>query len=93
MLVLLAASTCRNRRRRLPRRCAYMRGFGETDVPDDVHAYTIAHNVGDMVGLVGALGDRSAVIVGHDWGAPVGWTAAQLRPDIFRAVAAMSRTL
>jgi pimeloyl-ACP methyl ester carboxylesterase len=67
-----------------------MRGFGETDAPDDVHAYTIAHNVGDMVSLVGALGERSAVIVGHDWGAPVAWTAAQLRPDIFRAVAAMS---
>jgi pimeloyl-ACP methyl ester carboxylesterase len=67
-----------------------MRGFGETDAPDEVHAYTIAHNVGDMVSLVGALGERSAVIVGHDWGAPVAWTAAQLRPDIFRAVAAMS---
>jgi pimeloyl-ACP methyl ester carboxylesterase len=67
-----------------------MRGFGETDAPDDVHAYTIAHNVGDMVALVAALGERSAVIVGHDWGAPVAWTAAQLRPDIFRAVAAMS---
>jgi pimeloyl-ACP methyl ester carboxylesterase len=36
-----------------------MRGFGETDAPDDVHAYTIAHNVGDMVSLVGALGERT----------------------------------
>jgi pimeloyl-ACP methyl ester carboxylesterase len=67
-----------------------MRGFGETDAPDDVHAYTIAHNVGDMVSLVAALGERSAVIVGHDWGTAVAWTAAQLRSDIFPAVAAMS---
>jgi pimeloyl-ACP methyl ester carboxylesterase len=46
--------------------------------------------VGDAVGLVEALGERRAVIVGHDWGAPVAWNAAQWRPDIFRAVAALS---
>ena len=66
------------------------RGFGESDAPPDIDQYTIAHTVGDMAGLVGALGEKQAVIVGHDWGAPVAWTAAQLRPDLFRAVAAMS---
>lgn len=66
------------------------RGFGESDAPSAIDQYTIAHTVGDMVALVGALGEKQAVIVGHDWGAPVAWTAAQLRPDIFRAVAAMS---
>ena len=66
------------------------RGFGESDAPAEIEQYTIAHTVGDMVALVGALGEKQAVIVGHDWGAPVAWTAAQLRPDIFRAVAAMS---
>ena len=30
------------------------------------------------------------MIVGHDWGAPVAWNAALWRPDIFRAVAALS---
>jgi pimeloyl-ACP methyl ester carboxylesterase len=67
-----------------------MRGFGQTDAPDDVSAYTIVHNVGDMVQLVSALGEQQAVIIGHDWGAPVAWTSALLRPDIFRAVVAMS---
>ena len=67
-----------------------MRGFGQTDAPEDVQAYTIVHNVGDMVRLVATLGEQSAVIVGHDWGAPVAWTAGLLRPDIFRAVVAMS---
>ena len=42
------------------------------------------------LGLVGALGEQQAVIVGHDWGAPVAWNAALWRPDIFRAVAALS---
>src|SRR5690606_12933248 len=41
-------------------------------------------------GLVEALGEEKAVIFGHDWGAPVAWNAALLRPDIFHAVGALS---
>jgi len=67
-----------------------MRGYGQTEAPADIRSYTIFHLVGDMVGLVAALGEQKAIIVGHDWGAPVAWTAALLRPDIFRAVVAMS---
>jgi pimeloyl-ACP methyl ester carboxylesterase len=67
-----------------------MRGFGRTSAPDDIAAYTIFHNVGDMVALVSALGEKHAAIVGHDWGAPVAWHAALLRPDLFPAVVAMS---
>jgi pimeloyl-ACP methyl ester carboxylesterase len=67
-----------------------MRGFGRTSAPDDVSAYTILHNVGDVVGLVAALGETRALIVGHDWGAPVAWHAALMRPDLFPAVVAMS---
>jgi pimeloyl-ACP methyl ester carboxylesterase len=43
-----------------------------------------------MVALVAALGKSQAVIVGHDWGAPVAWHAAMFRPDIFTAVAGLS---
>ncbi len=67
-----------------------MRGYGETDRPEAIEAYTIFHLVGDMVGLLDALGADRAAIVGHDWGAPVAWHAALLRPDRFRAVAALS---
>ena len=67
-----------------------MRGVGRTSAPDDVAAYTILHLVGDMVALVEALGETRAVIVGHDWGAPVAWHAALMRPDLFIAVAALS---
>jgi pimeloyl-ACP methyl ester carboxylesterase len=67
-----------------------MRGFGRTEAPADPNAYSILHNVGDMVALVAALGEQRAVIVGHDWGAPTAWTAAMVRPDIFPAVIGMS---
>jgi pimeloyl-ACP methyl ester carboxylesterase len=48
------------------------------------------HLVGDMVGLLDALGAPTAVIAGHDWGAPVAWHAALLRPDRFPAVIGLS---
>ncbi len=67
-----------------------MRGFGQTMAPADIAAYTIFDTVGDMVALVQALGQSRAMIVGHDWGAPVAWHAAMFRPDIFTAVAGLS---
>ncbi len=67
-----------------------MRGYGQTERPDAVEQYSMLHLVGDMVGVLDALGVESAVIVGHDWGAPVAWHAALLRPDRFRAVIGLS---
>src|SRR5271156_4445048 len=58
-----------------------MRGYGRTDAPKEIDRYTVFHLVGDMVGLIDALGAKQAVIVGHDWGSIVAWSAAQLRPD------------
>jgi pimeloyl-ACP methyl ester carboxylesterase len=67
-----------------------MRGFGRTSAPADVAEYSIFDLVGDMVALVAALGEKQAIIVGHDWGAPVAWHAAMFRPDVFSAVAGLS---
>jgi len=67
-----------------------MRGYGQTDAPAEIERYTLLDLVGDMVGLLDALGAESAVIAGHDWGAPVAWHSALLRPDRFRAVIALS---
>ena len=67
-----------------------MRGYGQTDQPSEIDQYTLLHLVGDVVGLLDALGAEQAVIVGHDWGAPVAWLAAQLRPDRFRSVIGLS---
>ncbi len=66
------------------------RGYGQTDRPAAIEAYTTLHLVGDMVGLLDALGEEQAVIVGHDWGASVAWNAALMRPDRFPAVIVLS---
>lgn len=66
------------------------RGYGASDHPEDVSAYSILHLVGDVVGLVHALGEETAFVVGHDWGAPVAWHTALFRPDVVRGVAGLS---
>ncbi|MFI9384481.1 alpha/beta fold hydrolase [Kutzneria sp. NPDC052558] len=66
------------------------RGYAGTDQPEAIDQYTILHLVGDVIGLIHALGEREAVVVGHDWGAPVAWNTALLRPDIIRGVAGLS---
>src|ERR1700759_3077846 len=67
-----------------------MRGYGFTERPAAIERYTLFHLVGDMVGILDALGEKTAVIVGHDWGAPVAWHCALLRPDRFHAVVGLS---
>src|SRR5580704_14061523 len=67
-----------------------MRGYGQTDRPEPIDQYSLLHLVGDVVGLVDALGESTAVVAGHDWGAPVAWHAALLRPDVFRGVIGLS---
>ncbi|MTJ15355.1 alpha/beta hydrolase, partial [Anabaena sp. UHCC 0187] len=62
------------------------RGYGQTDRPAAIEDYNIFELVGDIVGLVNALGEEQAFIVGHDWGAVVAWYCALLRPDIFRSL-------
>ena len=66
------------------------RGYGQTDRPEAVDRYNLLQLTGDIVGLVEALGETEAVIVGHDWGSAVAWSCALLRPDIFRAVVLLS---
>jgi pimeloyl-ACP methyl ester carboxylesterase len=66
-----------------------MRGFGRTSAPAEVGAYTIFHNVGDMVALVAALAksrpSSSAMIGG------AGRLArGDVPPDVFTKVAGLS---
>jgi pimeloyl-ACP methyl ester carboxylesterase len=66
------------------------RGYGQTDAPEAVEEYTQLHLVGDIVGLVETLGEETAFVAGHDWGAPVAWNCGLMRPDIFQGVAGLS---
>ena len=67
-----------------------MRGYGETGAPPDVDDYDIIDLTDDMVAIVDALGNESAVMVGHDWGAIVAWHAVVRYPRRFDGLIAMS---
>jgi pimeloyl-ACP methyl ester carboxylesterase len=68
-----------------------VRGYGGSDKPPEVADYTLEKIVGDLVGLADALQpDAPAILIGHDWGAPIVWNSALTRPDRFSAVAGLS---
>ena len=67
-----------------------MRGYGKSDKPEAIEAYNQVEVVNDIVGLIPALGYETAVVIGHDWGAPTAWATAIHHPDKVRAVGAMS---
>ncbi|WP_190107888.1 alpha/beta fold hydrolase [Streptomyces cinnamoneus] len=66
------------------------RGYGRSEQPEAIDAYSMLHLTGDVIALVHALGEEQAVVVGHDWGAPVAWNTALLRPDVVRGVVGLS---
>ncbi len=59
-----------------------LRGYNLSDKPVGVDAYRIEKLVGDVAGLLRALGREKAHIVGHDWGAVVAWEFAMRRPEM-----------
>lgn len=67
-----------------------MRGYGTSYAPEAVELYSALHTVGDLIGILDALGIETAVLVGHDWGADVAQRAMVLRPDRFRALVSLS---
>ncbi|MFI7357993.1 alpha/beta fold hydrolase [Streptomyces avidinii] len=67
-----------------------VRGYGRSSRPGDLEAYRMPELVADNAAVVHALGEQSAVIVGHDWGSVIAADSALLRPDVFRAVGMLS---
>ncbi len=67
-----------------------VRGYGRSSKPTAIDEYRLVRLVADDVGVLDALGVESATIVGHDWGSPIAWTSALLRPDRFRALVTLS---
>ena len=68
-----------------------VRGYGGSDKPRDIAAYDMETITGDVAAVAGALQpDAPAILVGHDWGAPIVWNSALTRPDRFAAVAGMA---
>ena len=67
-----------------------VRGYGGSDKPHEIEAYDMASMTADMAGLIAGLGEEQAVVIGHDWGAPIAWNTALLHPSKVRAVAGLS---
>ncbi|WP_420037794.1 alpha/beta fold hydrolase [Streptomyces sp. cg28] len=67
-----------------------VRGYGRSSGPTGTDAYRMLDLVADNVAVVRALGEESAVVVGHDWGAGIAATSALLHPEVFRAVGLLS---
>jgi pimeloyl-ACP methyl ester carboxylesterase len=68
-----------------------VRGYGGSDKPRPIAAYSMERMIGDVVGVIETLSpDNRAVLVGHDWGAPIVWNSALIRPDRVRAVCGLS---
>ncbi|GLT51428.1 hypothetical protein SLA2020_248390 [Shorea laevis] len=69
-----------------------LRGYGDTDAPESVSSYTCFHLVGDLIGLLDAVAaDQEKVfVVGHDWGATIGWYLCLFRPDKVKAYLSLS---
>ena len=67
-----------------------MRGYGDSEKPCQVSSYNQIEIVNDIRGVVTALGYESAIVIGHDWGAPSAWNCALWYPKAFSAVGALS---
>jgi pimeloyl-ACP methyl ester carboxylesterase len=65
-----------------------LRGYGASDKPP--RGYDTLTLATDVAGVVRALGERRAVVVGHGWGAWVAWSMPAIAPRVTRAVGALS---
>lgn len=67
-----------------------LRGFSPDARPTEVDEYDVRALAGDVTAIADALGLGRFHLIGHDWGAAVGWAAVALDPDRFRSWTAMS---
>jgi pimeloyl-ACP methyl ester carboxylesterase len=68
-----------------------VRGYGGSDKPHNAAAYAMECMVGDVASVLETLSPGApAVIIGHDWGAPIVWNTALIRPERVRAAAGLS---
>jgi len=66
------------------------RGYSAGARPDGVSSYRMPLLVGDVLGMLDALGADRADVVGHDWGAAVAWQVASRHPSRIRTLTAVS---
>jgi len=67
-----------------------LRGYGRSDKPEAVDAYSLPVLAGDVMAIVNDLGITKAHVVGHDWGAALAWVLASLAPGNVDHLVALS---
>lgn len=67
-----------------------LRGYGESAKPAAVQAYSQQELIADVIALIDALGHERALLVGHDWGAALGWQVARTHPERIAGYMALS---
>jgi pimeloyl-ACP methyl ester carboxylesterase len=67
-----------------------LRGFGESDPTPEVKDYSLINHAKDIKALIDHLGEKEAVIIGHDWGANLMWIMPMLYPQTVKAVIGVS---
>jgi pimeloyl-ACP methyl ester carboxylesterase len=67
-----------------------VRGYGGSSKPYEIAAYSICNLASDVAAVIDQLGNGTAILFGHDWGAAIGWNTALLYPEKVTAVAGLS---
>tara|TARA_B100001173_G_C16014159_1_gene558992 strand:+ start:1015 stop:2004 length:990 start_codon:yes stop_codon:yes gene_type:complete len=67
-----------------------VRGYGESDKPHEVDAYSMRNMTNDVIGIIDALGYETAITIGHDWGGPIALNSAALNEDRITATGTLS---
>lgn len=66
-----------------------LRGFGDSDRPEDVASYALPNSIGDISAVIDSIGGR-ATVVSHDWGGALGWAYASFVPEKVDALVVMN---
>ena len=67
-----------------------LRGYGESDKPQEVEPYRVTHSVADLVAILDGLGVEKVRVAGHDWGAGVAWALTLMAPQRVERLAVLS---
>ena len=67
-----------------------VRGYGNSSKPPEVEKYDMPSLIGDIVNIIDKENVEQAILIGHDWGAPICWNTAALFPKKIRAIIGLS---
>ncbi len=67
-----------------------LRGYNRSDKPKGLDNYAIPKLVSDVAAVIRDMGEKKAVIVGHDWGGMVAWQFAMTKPEMTDRLAVLN---